>query len=307
MSITDANPFWSVMIPTYNPRQDYLEKAIRSVLEQDPGPERMQIEVVDDCSTKVDVASMVNGIAGERVGYFQNPTNLGLAGCWNACIVRAKGVWVHILHQDDEVMPGFYERLKQAAVAYPEATLIATRAFVVNGQGIIDFVTPRHPRLERFGHEVVDLFYGAPFQCPGVVVRREFYEAHGGFRTDLCYTLDCEMWARAISLGGGILLPDVLAVYRTSEGNESERMLRSAEAWEDTARLSKIFAEQYPEFDIESVSQHISRQALAHAEGFARKGDREAAQANLRYWQKHTPLSRRFRRAVSISLRRLLG
>ena len=42
-------PFWSVMIPTYN-ASDMLEKALRSVLDQDPGIERMQIAVVDDCS-----------------------------------------------------------------------------------------------------------------------------------------------------------------------------------------------------------------------------------------------------------------
>ena len=39
------------MIPTYNPRADYLEETLRSVLQQDPGPEQMQIEVVDDGST----------------------------------------------------------------------------------------------------------------------------------------------------------------------------------------------------------------------------------------------------------------
>ena len=38
------------MIPTYNPRADYLEETLRSVLQQDPGPEQMQIEVVDDRS-----------------------------------------------------------------------------------------------------------------------------------------------------------------------------------------------------------------------------------------------------------------
>ena len=35
-------PFWSVMIPTYNPN-DYLAQTIESVLAQYPGPEEMQI------------------------------------------------------------------------------------------------------------------------------------------------------------------------------------------------------------------------------------------------------------------------
>ena len=39
-------PRWSVMIPTFNCAK-YLRETLGSVLAQDPGPERMQIEVVD--------------------------------------------------------------------------------------------------------------------------------------------------------------------------------------------------------------------------------------------------------------------
>jgi len=52
-----ARPFWSVMIPTYNPRADYLEETLHSVLQQNPGPKQMQIEVVDDCSPGMDVVA----------------------------------------------------------------------------------------------------------------------------------------------------------------------------------------------------------------------------------------------------------
>ncbi len=45
-------PFWTVMIPTYNPvNQNWLQQTIESVVEQDPGPENTQIELIDDCST----------------------------------------------------------------------------------------------------------------------------------------------------------------------------------------------------------------------------------------------------------------
>ena len=44
-------PFWSVMIPTYN-CGDYLRRTLESVLCQDPGPDKMQIDVVDGCSTE---------------------------------------------------------------------------------------------------------------------------------------------------------------------------------------------------------------------------------------------------------------
>jgi glycosyltransferase involved in cell wall biosynthesis len=37
------------MIPTYNPRADYLEETLRSVLQQDRGPDQMQIEMEHEC------------------------------------------------------------------------------------------------------------------------------------------------------------------------------------------------------------------------------------------------------------------
>src|SRR5207253_10172288 len=44
----DERPRWSVMIPAYE-CAGYLVETLESVLAQDPGPDRMQIEVVDDC------------------------------------------------------------------------------------------------------------------------------------------------------------------------------------------------------------------------------------------------------------------
>ncbi|MEI9864573.1 MAG: glycosyltransferase family A protein [Limisphaerales bacterium] len=129
----DGQPllFWSVMIPAYNPGRNYLEQTIRSVLKQDPGPEQMQIEVVDDCSPKVDVAALVQEIAGERVSVSRTPKNLGLAGCWNTCIERSRGKWVHILHQDDFLAPGFYDALRQLTERHPSMALVAAVRFLL--------------------------------------------------------------------------------------------------------------------------------------------------------------------------------
>ena len=42
-------PLWSVMIPTFHCAR-FLRQTLESVLSQDPGPDVMQIEIVDDCS-----------------------------------------------------------------------------------------------------------------------------------------------------------------------------------------------------------------------------------------------------------------
>lgn len=116
----DIRPFWSVMIPNYNSDR-YLAQTLKSVLEQDPGAEEMEIEVVDDCSNKDDPAAVVKEIGKGRISFFRQPDNVGATANFNTCIQRAKGQWVHILHSDDTVLPGFYNRLRSALE--PELTI----------------------------------------------------------------------------------------------------------------------------------------------------------------------------------------
>ena len=175
-----SRPYWSVMIPTFNPRRDYLEQAIGSVISQGFGPEEMEIVVVDDCSTEVDVASLVESIAGSRVTFQRNRSNLGLAGCWNSCIERSRGEWIHILHQDDYVGEAFYGRLRSLAELHPQVGLLATRSFLMDEDGVITGVMKRVLSLENGGHVIEEFFYETPIQCPGVVMRRRCYEEVGG-------------------------------------------------------------------------------------------------------------------------------
>jgi len=79
-------PMWSVMIPVFN-CANYLRQTLASVLAQDPGPERMQIEVVDDMSTKDDPEAVVREVGKGRVAFFRKPKNGGATANFNTwCI-----------------------------------------------------------------------------------------------------------------------------------------------------------------------------------------------------------------------------
>ena len=130
-------PFWSVMVPVYMPNQ-FLEEALESVLCQGIGKDRMQIRVIDNCSPEQDVGERVTRIGGDRIEFSTNDRNLGLAGNWNQCVKQAKGDWIHILHHDDLVLPGFYRRFEAlfAATSSPSANWRpGTRAFRRNSTG----------------------------------------------------------------------------------------------------------------------------------------------------------------------------
>jgi glycosyltransferase involved in cell wall biosynthesis len=286
------------MIPAYNPRADHLTQALGSVLAQDAGPARMQIEVVDDSSTKVDVESLVRSIAGERVVYSRTPSNLGLAGCWNTCIEQSQGIWVHILHQDDYVGTGFYQRIEALARSRPDFGLVASRSFILDQDGAINRVGSRLLNLENGGFAPDDFFYESPLHFPGIAVRRQCYETYGGFRSDLTYALDCEMWARIIGNVGGIVTPDVLACYRMHPQNQTMRLWKTGEALADMVRINALFAQRYEGFDPKIAERKLFDAVRRNQGWLAGQGDEEGARLCREFWTDQAPIDIKFEAAV---------
>jgi len=222
------DPFWSVMMPVYRPDAHYFGLALEGVLQQDEGPERMQIEVVDDCSPDGDVERLVRQIGGDRVVFSRTPKNLGLAGCWNTCIDRARGKWVHLFHQDDLVLPGFYKAMAKADASSENVGAAFCRHAWCDGEGKMGRNSEEHLDSSGILKEFMNLIASQQrIQTPSVVVRRAAYQKLGGFRTDLGYTLDWEMWQRIGSKYSIWFEPEILAVYREHRGAETSRIRRS--------------------------------------------------------------------------------
>ena len=298
-------PLWSVMIPTFNCAK-YLQQTLESVLAQDQCSDQMQIEVVDDCSTKDDPKAVVEKVGKGRVAFHRKPKNEGAIANFNTCIQRSRGHLLHILHGDDYVLPGFYQRLTEEAQLHPDVSLVAVRAFYVDEESVIHGVSPRLPRLENGSRIVEDFFYSTPIECAGTVVRRDFYQKNGGFIPTLVHLADCEMWARATALAGGLVTREVLACYRMFAANDSGRLKRTGENLRDCERLNQLFAERYPEFDCKRGRQRVLDTALRQARRFSESGDSEAAKANQDYWKKNAPVSLRLRRFAKMTARSIL-
>jgi glycosyltransferase involved in cell wall biosynthesis len=283
------------MIPVYN-KIKYLPEAIDSVLSQGFSESELQLEVIDDCSPHNDPESLVKTQYGERIAFYRHAFRVGMAANWNTCIQRARGTFVHILHQDDFVAEGYYREILRLAVSYPEVSLYATRSFFVDADSIITGVTNRVRQLEGPTRSTESFFYETPILFPSVTVRRSAYEALGGFRLDLGFVTDCEMWARLTESRGAVVSTKVAAFHRLDDEHETARLARTAEGVQDICRLNEILSRRYPSFSVERGRARVSMLAWQQYQNFKSLGDDTSAAANREMWRRLTPITYRIRR-----------
>jgi glycosyltransferase involved in cell wall biosynthesis len=241
-------PRFSVMLPTYEP-DGKLARALESVISQAAPADTMQIAVVDDGSR----VGLVREIVAQadptgRVEIHEQPSRLGLGGNWNRGLELARGELVHLLHQDDYVLPGFYERMDSAFRQRPDIGMAFCRTRLVDAADRPIRTTSRQQWTSGvLAHWLPRIAERQRVQTPSVVVHRRTYEAVGGFRTDLQLALDWEMWVRIAARFPVWYEPRPLAAYRRHADNETARLHASGAAWPDLARAIRINAESLPD------------------------------------------------------------
>ena len=240
-------PRVSVMLPTHRP-DTLLCDTLRSVLAQAPSADQMETTVVDDGSPPGVVEDLVREAdpAG-RVEILRHDDRLGLGGNWNRAITLARGHLVHLLHQDDWVLPGFYSRILRAFEREPGIGMAFCRSRIVDGTGrtlkvnsrlrwfpgVLDGWLPRIAERQRI-------------QTPAAVVARTAYETLGGYRPELRMALDWEMWVRIAAHKRVWYEPRPLAVYRRHAANETARLVAAGKTWPDVAAAITINAGSLP-------------------------------------------------------------
>ena len=250
-----ARPFWSVMIPTYNCAR-YLRQTLESVLSQDPGPDVMQIEVVDDCSTLDDPAAVVTEVGRGRVAFYRQLRNVGHTRNFETCLKRARGKVVHLLHGDDYVLEGFYRKLQLAFESQPQIGAAFCRQIFTDDSGSQEAYSP----LEQAESGILNnglehLALEQRIMTPSIVVRREAYERLGGFDSRLICTEDWEMWVRIAAQYPIWYETKPLAAYRMHSASNTGRHVRNADDIRYTRMAIEIFKSYLPEDKADQISK----------------------------------------------------
>ena len=281
-----TRPLWSVMIPTYNCAK-YLRETLASVLAQDPGSEHMQIEVVDDCSSKDDPEAVVRELGMGRVVFHRQQANVGHTRNFETCLQRSRGHLIHLLHGDDAVRPGFYAKIEAIFADQPKIGAAFSRNMFIDEHGNWIGVTPLElPRSGVIEDLVERLAVRQRIQTPAMVVRREVYETLGAFDRRLSWTEDWEMWARIASNYPVWYEAEPLALYRMHSNSNTGRYTLTGENVEDMGRVFSILKNYVPNAAGETLTRQgrnlCACRALEGATEMAAEGHFSSAIAQAR-------------------------
>ncbi len=196
----------AVVIPVYN-RAELLGDALDSVAAQSRCP--AEVIVVDDCSD--DVSGAVAEARGARV--IRHQRNRGPSAARNTGLRATRQPWVAFLDCDDDWLPRHLQTLWAARDGH---LLVAGSS--LDWEPERELPTRVHGPLTR-GPRVLDepgplLFPENFIVQSGVLVRRDAVLALGGYDETLRHSEDLQLWARLISRGSAVVLPEVTLRYR---------------------------------------------------------------------------------------------
>ena len=210
----------SVVVPCFNAAR-YLEQAIRSVLEQQ-GP-TLEVIVVDDGSSDDSVA--VAERQGPKVRVLKQ-ANRGPAAARNRGVREAQGRFIAFLDADDLWLPGTLQRRLQCFDEAPDLGLVyggfdlwhperhGAPAWQAESRRHVDLAA----QAERSGWIYPEILLDSLICIITVVVRREVFDAVGGFDEQLRTGEDYDFWVRVAQRYRCRRLDETVAWYRLHEG-----------------------------------------------------------------------------------------
>jgi glycosyltransferase involved in cell wall biosynthesis len=223
-----TTPTVSVCIPTYNGAR-YVERTIHSVLGQTF--EDFELVVRDDGSTD-DTLDVVQALDDPRIRIVAGRENAGAGANFALAVAEATGTYVKLLCQDDVVYPECLERQVAVLEADPAVVMVSCHRDIVDDDDRVVYRNRgwRKASGVHTGTEVMRASVRAGTNLIGepsaVLLRREEFEAAGGFDRTYAYMIDLEAWMRLLERGSLHHLPDALCTFRVSQQSWSADLRR---------------------------------------------------------------------------------
>ncbi len=203
-------PSVSVVMPVYNAGV-FLAPAVESILAQDF--HEFEFVIIDDGSTDKS-PKLLQAFArlDSRIRVISRP-NTGIVKALNDGLQAARAPFVARMDADDLSMSGRLRRQFDYLKAHEQCVAVGSRILLIDTEG-----WPICEMCQERTHEEIDSANlrggGSAMNHPSVMFRTVAVRAIGGYRAELIYAEDLDLWLRLAEVGRLYNLPDVLLRYR---------------------------------------------------------------------------------------------
>jgi len=206
------NPRISIVLPVHEPRREWLEAAVDSVLRQTYGA--WQLCVCDDASSGAWIAEYFGAktASDPRIRFVRADNNLGIAGASNRAGELADGEYVGFLDQDDMLAP-------HALYCMAEAVEDGRPDLLYSDEDYLDAQDRRVQPVFKPAYSP-DLLRCCMYLGHLLVVRREKLQQIGWFRPGYDGSQDYDLALRVTESGAVVRhIPRVLYHWRRHAGS----------------------------------------------------------------------------------------
>lgn len=223
----ENQPFFSVLMPVYNPVLEHLAAAIESVLAQ--SWTQWELCVADDCSSDPAVHALLRHYAAQdvRVKLVFRQTNGHISEASNTALAVACAPWCALMDHDDVLAPNALAVMADAIVRHPQSDVFFSDEDQFEGSSAAEGTQRFRALNPMFKHGFdPDLLLSCNCVSHLGVYRTLVLRAVGGFRKGLEGAQDHDLALRCLARAetgpqGFCHVPGVLYHWRRHAGSSS--------------------------------------------------------------------------------------
>lgn len=226
-----SDPKISVIMAEYNTKPEYLDIAIKSILNQTF--KDFEFIIIDDRGTN-NVTEFVKKYNDDRLKIYCNKKNMGLVYSLNKAIKHSRGSYLVRMDTDDIALPERIEKTYNFIASHREYSVVGTRAVEFSESieyGVLGMAGEKTKRSVMRGDIIIH---------PSAIMRKETVLAIGGYK-NIQRAEDLALWCDLLLEGYRLyVLKDILLRYRVNVEDYKKRGLLNRK-YEIKARI-----EYYP-------------------------------------------------------------
>jgi glycosyltransferase involved in cell wall biosynthesis len=185
-----VNPKISVITPSFNCAK-YIRECIDSVMNQ--GSVSFEHIVIDGGSTDETVEILKSY---PHIKWISEKDN-GEADALNKALKLARGEIIYWLNADDLAEPHIFQLIQEEIDN--GADVVYGKALIIDQDG--EPVGLRIPKAPISVNVLIRWFQHLHISQPSMFLKREIFDKLGGFKTDLYFSIDLELWLRVAAAG----------------------------------------------------------------------------------------------------------